>query len=1426
MLLALLFLPPAARATDRLCDPGAGPGANPADPRECRDILIDYIRAETVRIDVAFWFMENARYTAALIDGKRRGVEVRVIADTRVNAGNALNVQRLAELRDAGIPIRERYKGGILHWKMMLFAGQDVVEFSGANYSANAWVLSPGAAPYSNYTDEAIFFSDTDSIVNSFRTKYDDLWMNSTEYRDYANVPATRTRADGDFPKDAQLNFVPAESYVNRAVRDYNRETAGIDVIMYRITDQRHTNAVIAARTRGIPVRLISEPFQYRDATRLWHSWNIDRLYMAGVQIKHRQHLGLNHQKSVLLRGQGKTIFGSSNWSSASGESQEEHNLFTTDPDIFAWFDAQYSRKWNNTGGVVENVPFTPLPPNAPKSPAPVNLAVGVPADTAVTLRWYGGPWAHLYDVFLGTNQGNLPLVAQNLPLGPSDTLSVLQQHLVPAGALTPGTRYYWKVVGRTMANQETASSVWSFTTAGVAPTATIVREPYLQQVTSTGVVIAWATREAGPAEVRVAAGGGAPVSTGAASTLYSITTTGMAADYHQHVATVSGLVPSTEYQYDILVSGIDVNPVTDTFRTAPARGTGAATFIAFGDSGTGSTAQRQLASLMETDRFDFSVHSGDLAYGASDGTGTATFQTTSDWFFGIYRNWLRARPMFPVTGNHDSRAENNHGVPYLSLFVLPVTGAAATYPDHAERYYSFGYGPVHVVALDNEFAFDESRRAAQLAWLERDLAATSQPWKVAVLHRPPYNSGPAHGSDLAVRAAFAPVFERYGVQLAIAGHEHNYERTWPLRADTRDDAAGVTYIVTGGGGGPLYPIAATRPAWSATAASRHHYVRTSATECTLSVQAVGLDGSAFDTYSASRCTPSADTAPPVVSITAPAPGASLRGVANVTVSATDNVGVSFTELYVDDLAAGRDTAAPFVFVWDSTTVVNGTHSLRVIATDAAGNTASSAAVSVTVANATSGAGDIVLYAADPATRVVGSQWVREADVTAAGGMRLRDGDSVAGKRTTALAAPTDYFEITFTAPAGVPYHLWVRGKADSNTWANDSVFVQFSDVAGHLIGTTGAAEVNLEECGGCGVAGWGWQDNGYGAGAFGPHLVFTTSGEHTLRVQTREDGLSIDQIVLSPDRFLAQAPGTVKNDITIYARSSGGGPVPADSESPVASITAPTDGATLAGRSNITATATDAGGVVGVELSIDGSSPVAMPVTSSSYSFTWDTATVPDGPHTLQVRAFDAAGNAGASSIVRVTVANSGTPASREIVLHTADVPITNVFGRWQRELDSQAASGARLRHPDAGVPKRASALAAPEDYFEMTFTPEANVPYHLWIRSRADANSWANDSVFVQFSNLAGAMSGTTGYLSMNLEDCSGCGVSGWGWQDNGYGSFGTDLVFTSGGPQTLRIQTREDGIAIDQVVLSPVRFLGTAPGSLKNDASIVAK
>ncbi len=170
-----------------------------------------------------------------------------------------------------------------------------------------------------------------------------------------------------------------------------------------------------------------------------------------------------------------------------------------------------------------------------------------------------------------------------------------------------------------------------------------------------------------------------------------------------------------------------------------------------------------------------------------------------------------------------------------------------------------------------------------------------------------------------------------------------------------------------------------------------------------------------------------------------------------------------------------------------------------------------------------------------PATRLRrAGRWAVVSDSGAAGGAKIRHADGGAAKKDTASASPADYFELTFSATRGVPYRLWVHGRADDDDPYNDSVFVQFagsvnsSGGAVYRIGTTAATEVNLEPCKGCGLSGWRWQDNGWGYGVLGPVIYFATTGTQRMRIQTREDGMSIDRIILSPSQYLNSKPAEI----------------------------------------------------------------------------------------------------------------------------------------------------------------------------------------------------------------------------------------------------------------------------------------------------------
>ena len=293
-------------------------------------------------------------------------------------------------------------------------------------------------------------------------------------------------------------------------------------------------------------------------------------------------------------------------------------------------------------------------------------------------------------------------------------------------------------------------------------------RQPYLQQVGATAATIGWVTSDPANAKVTITTPAGAPVATvSAAVEDYALRTAGE----NQVWSAMTPLEPGTTYCYQI---GDATQPMTNRtgFKTAPASDSNEPVrFLAFGDSGGGGSDQYALMEQMYTVPYDLIIHTGDVAYDSG------TISQYEDNVFGVYADLFRNLPFFPASGNHDYKTLQ--GAPFRDVFHLPG--------DSGEKWYSYDWGRVHFVALDTEADY-----ATQAAWLDADLAATLLPWKIIYLHKPPYSSG-THGSDTKLRSALAPVLKRHGVQLVLAGHDHNYERIKPQD--------GTAYVVTGGGG-------------------------------------------------------------------------------------------------------------------------------------------------------------------------------------------------------------------------------------------------------------------------------------------------------------------------------------------------------------------------------------------------------------------------------------------------------------------------------------------------------------------------------------------------------------------------------------------------------------------------------------------------
>jgi predicted MPP superfamily phosphohydrolase len=170
---------------------------------------------------------------------------------------------------------------------------------------------------------------------------------------------------------------------------------------------------------------------------------------------------------------------------------------------------------------------------------------------------------------------------------------------------------------------------------------------------------------------------------------------------------------------------------------------------------------------------------------------------------------------LLAIVGNHDAGYADEQA----SRLGMPGTWWTTT------------IGDVRIIGLDSNRIEDP----AQLGFLEETLRHADEPWTIVAIHEPPYSSG-YQGSNLAVRDRFGPLFARYGVQLVLSGHEHDFQRTVPID--------GVTYIVSGAGGRTRGTGEApfTAASWAVL-----HLVDVNVYTDHMLVRAVDQDGRAFD---------------------------------------------------------------------------------------------------------------------------------------------------------------------------------------------------------------------------------------------------------------------------------------------------------------------------------------------------------------------------------------------------------------------------------------------------------------------------------------------------------------------------------------------------------------------------------------------------
>jgi len=284
----------------------------------------------------------------------------------------------------------------------------------------------------------------------------------------------------------------------------------------------------------------------------------------------------------------------------------------------------------------------------------------------------------------------------------------------------------------------------------------------------------------------------------------------------------VGGLRPGATYYYDVLRDGSGAGG--GRFVTPPT-GSAGFTFMVYGDTRTREDVHRQVAGKAAERSPAFVLHTGDLV---ADGLNARLWPG----FFVAGQDLFRKTVLFPIVGNHEKNSPL-----YLRLFPHPLT------------YYSFDWGDAHFTMMNSDVGTaaptkEERERfwSEQLKWLEEDLrGASSAQFRFVALHHPPFTAmGKRQAGAKKLAADLAPIFQKHHVQAVFSGHDHNYQR---------HIVDGVQYIVTGGGGAPLYDLDSPIPGVTQKAVKVENFVLAKVNGPQCAMEAVALDGSTIESF-------------------------------------------------------------------------------------------------------------------------------------------------------------------------------------------------------------------------------------------------------------------------------------------------------------------------------------------------------------------------------------------------------------------------------------------------------------------------------------------------------------------------------------------------------------------------------------------------
>lgn len=296
------------------------------------------------------------------------------------------------------------------------------------------------------------------------------------------------------------------------------------------------------------------------------------------------------------------------------------------------------------------------------------------------------------------------------------------------------------------------------------------------------------------------------------------------------HQAVIDDLKPGQRYFYRVGDPATGFSAVS-TFETAP-KSTEEFVFTGFGDHGVGEVSKANVSRILE-EKPAFHLILGDLSYA------NGNQPVWDDWFRQL-EPLARTIPVMPAPGNHDN--ERIAGQPigyaaYLARLALPPP----------ETRYAFDYGAARFICFNS----DDFRNKEQMAWFKETLKKAREDkgvrWVIVYQHHPLYSSNVGRLNNVPLIAAVRSILDQYKVDLVLAGHNHNYERSFPLSGDTvaqtglgpYQQGGGVVFVISGGGGKSLYAFTPEVPSVTALRESVPHYVRVRVSKSKLKVDAI-----------------------------------------------------------------------------------------------------------------------------------------------------------------------------------------------------------------------------------------------------------------------------------------------------------------------------------------------------------------------------------------------------------------------------------------------------------------------------------------------------------------------------------------------------------------------------------------------------------